>query len=81
MTNPLIGPDAARGGKPAIGEDGVLAFIDEINERRARRGDRERYKPAKVDGVLTGVDCLVPLDQSPYTPSPTYSRPRLVHSS
>jgi hypothetical protein len=36
----------------AIGQDGLLRFIDEINEIRARSGQRRRFRPEWRDGRL-----------------------------
>ena len=40
----------------AIGEQGLLQFIDQMNELRFAAKLPTRYMPAKIDGQLTMVD-------------------------
>lgn len=51
--------ESAHGGAQAIGRDGLLRFIDELNEKRARRGIRQRYYAIEENGVLTMQDDAV----------------------
>lgn len=41
-----------------IGRDGLFAFINELNDKRANAGVRQRYKPIidKDTGLLTMAD-------------------------
>jgi hypothetical protein len=40
-------------GRFAIGNEALIAFIDEINEMRARSGNRMRFRPQRrTDGVV-----------------------------
>ena len=62
-------------GSPGIGNEGLLAFIDEINDIRARAGNRYRFEP-RMDpdkNVLQMREHYAirrPADAR--TPSPTY---------
>lgn len=38
-----------------IGEDGLLRFIDEMNEIRARSGNRFRLEPCRKDNGVLGM--------------------------
>ena len=68
----LIDDAPARSGPP-IGEAGVLRFIDEMNLRRANIGMRQRFRPVKVNGVLTGIEHTLPSDWNSYARSPCYA--------
>jgi hypothetical protein len=60
---------------PPIGVDGLLRFIDEINEIRAKSGNRFRFEPSMDQdrGVLEMKEHLgIPRPAEPYTPSPRY---------
>jgi hypothetical protein len=64
------------GGQPAIGNDGLLRFIDEINDIRARSGNRFRFEPSmdRETGILKMREHLaIPRHADPGTPSPLYS--------
>lgn len=39
----------------AIGEDSFLRFIDEMNDIRARSGNRFRYRPMRKDNGVLGM--------------------------
>jgi hypothetical protein len=64
-----------------IGNDGLLRFIDEMNEIRARSGQRHRYRPMdRGDGVLAMEEHFaVPPPVKATSPSPRFSNLRLVH--
>ena len=68
--------DRASGDQMAIGTDGLLRFIDDINIIRARSGQRRRFRPhqRKDDGVVEMVEYdEVKRPANPNTPSPRYS--------
>jgi hypothetical protein len=48
----LLTDDVASDRADTIGEDGLLRFIDEINEIRARSGQRWRLRPVRLNGRL-----------------------------
>lgn len=67
---------AADGKGPPIGVDGLLRFIDEINEIRARSGNRYRFEPkmGKESGVLEMHEHLaIKRPADPKTRSPRYA--------
>jgi len=66
--------DLTSGSADRIGKDGLLRFIDEINEIRARSGQRWRFRPQWRDGKLCMEEWLEvsrPLPAN--TPSPRYA--------
>lgn len=70
---PKLIDDTGGGGVP-IGEEGVLHFIDELNEKRARLGFAQRYQPVRVEGKLTGEYHTVPFEDR-FKPSRRYAKP------
>lgn len=74
--------DLNPGGAMGIGNDALLAFIDEVNGMRARAGNRYRFEPHmdKSRDVLTMREVLgIPRPSRPDTPSPRYyGAPRLT---
>lgn len=59
-----------------IGNDGLLLFIDEMNDLRARSGNRYRFEPHmdRDREVLTMREVLgIPRPANAGTPSPLYS--------
>lgn len=73
--------DLSPGGGMGIGNDALLAFIDEINAMRARAGNRYRFEPHMDKGrdVLMMREVLgIPRPNRSDTPSPRYfGAPRL----
>lgn len=68
-------------GQMAIGNDGLLRFIDDINVIRARSHQRRRFMPyQRPDGVLAMQEWdAIPRPNRADTPSPRVSDgPRLV---
>lgn len=65
--------------KQAIGEDGLLRFIDEMNRNRAQKGVNERYQPVRRDGALSFEPHYPFKWKDRFSPSPHYAKPRLVH--
>ena len=62
--------------RQAIGRDGLLILIDEINAIRARSGNRRRFRPhVGNDGVMVMHEIdEVQRPSRPDTPSPRYAR-------
>ena len=61
---------------PPIGEDGLLRFIDEINDIRAKSGNRFRFQPSidRDRDVLEMKEHLgIPRPADRYTRSPRYA--------
>ena len=48
--------DNTGGNSAPIGRDGMFAFINELNDKRANAGVQQRYRPVMRDGVLTMAD-------------------------
>lgn len=63
-----------------IGEPRLLAFIDEINAKRAAKGMHRRYKPMRNEqGVLTMVEHLeIQPRYDGHRPSPRYAEPQIA---
>lgn len=62
-----------------IGRDGLLSFLDEMNEKRARAGIRQRYRPVENEkDELTAEFWYIPRDESPHSRGPIYCGPRLA---
>jgi hypothetical protein len=70
----LLTDDVTSGRADTIGEDGMLRFIDEINEIRARSGQRWRLRPVRLNGRLC-VDewCEIEWSLPANTPSRRYA--------
>ncbi len=61
----------------AIGNEGLLLFIDEVNDIRARAGNRYRFEPSvdRSSGVLKMREHLgIARPARANTPSPRYFR-------
>lgn len=63
-----------------IGNDGLLQFIDELNDMRRLSGNRFRYEPFQKDENVLGMreHYAFPRPARPDTPSPRYAGPRLA---
>lgn len=59
-----------------IGESALLHFIDEVNELRARAGNRMRFRPQRRnDGVVWMQEWdEVQRPRSAHSPSPRFAR-------
>lgn len=63
------------GGRQKVGRDGLLRFIDELNDNRARVGERARYKPQENErGELEMASTRINPGDQPTAPSPRYYR-------
>lgn len=80
MANPFDGRREPDVSGQQIGEHGLLAFIDDLNSRRAQLGVNQRYRPVRIKGQLTAEWHYLPRGSSPHAASPVYSAPRLVHA-
>lgn len=65
-SNPLMG---GASGNFGIGQQGLCDFANEMNDKRAQVGERERYKTVMVNGKLTLDRYTLPSDVSRYTRS------------
>ena len=68
--------DRLSGNSNAIGNEALVVFIDDINEIRARAGNRMRFRPQRRnDGVVWMQEWdEVQRPRSAHSPSPSYSR-------
>lgn len=62
---------------PGIGNEALLRFIDDMNEIRARSGNRFRYMPVRKDSGLLGMKehHAIERPRPADTPSQPYARP------
>jgi len=66
---------AAQSSGFAIGEQGLLEFIDDLNDRRAARSNNERYHPIrdKLTGILGMATHRLPSRMKRDAPSQRYA--------